>query len=151
VLADCRDGRARGPSISSAHITVSGKHGGALAFRAVEAHLDLRYGSRDGAACVDFSWEGSDDDTPASGGSWAALGTQGRLVGHTFIHTGDDSGFVAKREQLIIPMFTKQFLRSSMHAGQIAAGASRCDLGEGCEALDCNAGPGAPYSCERGR
>jgi hypothetical protein len=27
-----------------------------------------------------------------------ALGTAGRLVGHVFIHKGDDSGFVAERE-----------------------------------------------------
>ena len=26
------------------------------------------------------------------------LGTAGRLVGHIFIHKGDDSGFVAERE-----------------------------------------------------
>jgi len=26
------------------------------------------------------------------------LGTPGRLVGHLFIHKGDDSGFVAERE-----------------------------------------------------
>jgi hypothetical protein len=27
-----------------------------------------------------------------------ALGTASRLVGHIFIHKGDDSGFVAERE-----------------------------------------------------
>jgi hypothetical protein len=34
----------------------------------------------------------------ASGRSWAALGTAGRLAGHIFIHKGDDSGLVAERE-----------------------------------------------------
>ena len=53
---------------------------------------------QDGAACAEFSWEGFDDDSPASGRGWAALGTAGRLVGHIFIHRGDDSGFVAIRE-----------------------------------------------------
>ena len=82
----------------SAHITFSGKDRGELAFLAVEADLDVRYGSRDGAACAEFSWEGFDDGTAASGRGWAALGGAGRLVGHIFIHKGDDSGFVAERE-----------------------------------------------------
>jgi hypothetical protein len=46
----------------------------------------------------EFSWEGFDDGSPACGRGWAALGTAGRLVGHIFIHKGDDSGFVAERE-----------------------------------------------------
>jgi len=70
----------------SAHITFSGKDRGELAFLAVEADLDVRYGSRDGAACAEFSWEGFDDGTAASGRGWAALGGAGRLVGHIFIH-----------------------------------------------------------------
>jgi len=82
----------------SAHITFSGKDRGELAFLAVEADLDMRYVSRDGAACAEFSWEGFDDGTAASGCGWAALGGAGRLVGHIFIHKGDDSGFVAEHE-----------------------------------------------------
>ena len=73
----------------SAHITFSGKDHGKLAFLAVDADLDVRYGSRDGAACAKFSWEGFDDGSAASGRGWAALGGAGRLV---------DSGFVAERE-----------------------------------------------------
>ncbi|HEX2712283.1 MAG TPA: hypothetical protein VHM88_08680, partial [Candidatus Acidoferrales bacterium] len=75
-----------------------GKDGGELVCLAVEADLDVRYGARDGAACAEFSWEGFDDGSAASGRGWAALGTADRLVGHIFIHNGDDSGFVAKRE-----------------------------------------------------
>jgi len=84
--------------LEPAHVTFTGKDSGKLVFLAVEADLDVRYGSRDGTACAEFSWEGSDDDTPASGRGWVALGTAGRLVGHIFIHKGDDSGFVAERE-----------------------------------------------------
>ena len=79
-------------------ITVLGKDSGELVFGAVEGDLDVRYGSRDGSACAEFSWEGSDDNTHASGRGWAALGTASRLVGHIFIHKGDNSGFVAERE-----------------------------------------------------
>jgi hypothetical protein len=84
--------------LGSAHITFSGKGGGEMVFIAIEADLDLRYGSRDSAACAEFSWEGFDDGSPANGRGWATLGTAGRLVGHVFIHKGDDSSFVAKRE-----------------------------------------------------
>jgi hypothetical protein len=81
--------------LEPAHITFVGKDS---VFGAVEADLDVRYGSRDGSACAEFSWEGSDDNTHASGRGWAALGTASRLVGHIFIHKGDNSGFVAERE-----------------------------------------------------
>ena len=84
--------------LGSAHIMFSGKDGGQLVFIAIEADLDVRYGARDGAACAEFSWERFDDGGLASGRGWAALGTAGRLVGHIFIHKGDDSGFVAERE-----------------------------------------------------
>jgi hypothetical protein len=84
--------------LGPAHITFVGKDGGELVFLAVEADLDVRYGSRDGAACAEFSWEGFDDNTHASGRGWATLGTARRRVGHLFIHNGDDSGFVAQRE-----------------------------------------------------
>jgi hypothetical protein len=84
--------------LEPAHITFIGKDSGKLAFAAVEAELDVRYGSRDGSACAEFSWEGIDDNTHASGRGWAALGTAGRLVGHIFIHNGDDASFVALRE-----------------------------------------------------
>lgn len=84
--------------LEPAHITFVGKDGGELVSGAVEADLDVRYGARDGSACAEFSWEGSDDNSHASGRGWAALGTAGRLVGHIFIHKGDDSGFVAEPE-----------------------------------------------------
>jgi hypothetical protein len=54
------------------HITFTGKAGGKLLFAAVQADLDVRYCSRDGAACAEFSWEGSDDNIHASGRGWAA-------------------------------------------------------------------------------
>ena len=53
--------------LGSAHITFSGKDNGELMFIAIEADLDVRYGSRDGAACAEFSWEGFDDGSPAAG------------------------------------------------------------------------------------
>jgi hypothetical protein len=84
--------------LGSAHITFGGKDNGELVFLAIEADLDVRYGARDGAACAEFSWEGLDDGSPASSRGRAVFGTAGRLVGHIFIHKGDDSSFIAERE-----------------------------------------------------
>src|ERR1051325_6793192 len=80
--------------LAPAHTPFTGTNGHKFEFLAIVADLDVRYGSRDGAACAEFSWEGFDDGTPASGRGWVALGTAGRLVGHIFVH----KGFVAERE-----------------------------------------------------
>ncbi len=42
----------------------------------------------------EFSWERHDENDPACGRGWVTIGTAGRLVGHFYIHNGDDSGFV---------------------------------------------------------
>ena len=79
-----------------AHITFKGADG-EIAFAALTGSLDVRYDARDGSACAEFSWEGFDDNEPACGRGWVTLGTAGRLVGHVYIHKGDDSGFVCER------------------------------------------------------
>ena len=68
-----------------------------IAFGAPKGFLDIRYDARDGSACAEFSWEGNDENDPASGRGWVVLGTAGHLVGHFHIHNGDDSGFVCDR------------------------------------------------------
>jgi len=82
--------------VEEAHLTFTGAADGEIAFGALKGFLDVRYGSRDGAACAEFSWEGHDDNDPARGRGSVALGTAGRLVGHFFIHKGDDSSFVCE-------------------------------------------------------
>jgi hypothetical protein len=84
--------------LGPAHITFTGRDRGEFLFLAVEATLDVRYGSRDGATSAEFSWEGFDDGSPTNGRGWAVLGTAGRLVGRIFIYNGDDSGFIAVRD-----------------------------------------------------
>ena len=81
-----------------AHLTFEGASDGGIAFVAVKGFLDVRYGSRDGAACAEFSWQGHDDGDEVCGRGWVMLGTAGRLVGHVFIHQADDSGFVCERD-----------------------------------------------------
>ena len=83
--------------VEEAHLTFAGKSDGEIAFGALKGFLDVRYGARDGSACAEFSWEGHDEDDPACGRGWAIIGTTGRLVGHFYIHNGDDSGFVCER------------------------------------------------------
>jgi outer membrane protein assembly factor BamB len=80
----------------AAHITLKGADG-EIAFAALSGSLDVRYGARDGSACAEFSWQGFDDNEPVCGRGWVTLGTADRLVGHLYIHNGDDSGFVCER------------------------------------------------------
>ena len=84
--------------VEKLHITFKGSMDGEIAFGALSGSLDVRYGARDGSACVEFSWEGFDDNEPACGRGLVAFGTAGRLVGRFYIHKGDDSGFVCERE-----------------------------------------------------
>lgn len=84
--------------VEPAHITFTGATDGEIAFGALKGWLDTRYGSRDGSACAEFSWEGQDDGEPVCGRGWVALGTAGRLVGHIYIHRGEDSGLVCEPE-----------------------------------------------------
>jgi hypothetical protein len=76
-----------------AHITLKDGTDGEITFAALSGDLDVRYGS----ACAEFSWEGFDDSEPVCGRGWATPGTAGRLVGHIYIHKGDNSGFVCER------------------------------------------------------
>jgi hypothetical protein len=79
-----------------AHISFTGAKDGEIAFVAVTAFLDVRYGTRDGIATAEFTFEGLDEGDRISGRGWASLGTAERLVGHVYIHKGEDSGFVCE-------------------------------------------------------
>jgi hypothetical protein len=82
--------------VDEAHLTL-GKSEGEIAFGVLKGFLDVRYGARGGSVCAEFSWEGHDENDPACGRGWAMIGTPGRLVGHFYIHNGDDSPFVCER------------------------------------------------------
>jgi hypothetical protein len=83
--------------VGEAHITFKGSNDGEIAFGALSGWLDVRYGSRHGSASAEFSWEGFDDNDAACGRGWTTMGTADRLVGHIYIHKGDDSAFVCER------------------------------------------------------
>ena len=50
--------------VEEAHLTFKGAADGEIAFGALKGFLDVRYGSRDGSACAEFSWEGSRRQRP---------------------------------------------------------------------------------------
>jgi hypothetical protein len=83
--------------VEEAHITFRGVASGEIAFGALSGDLDVRYGSRDGSAIAEFSWQGQNENDEASGRGWAILHPDTGLVGHFHIHKGDDSAFVCQR------------------------------------------------------
>jgi hypothetical protein len=70
---------------------------GRFGFIAVEGWMDCREATRDGRACVEFTWEGSDEGDQVTGRGWATLADDGTLDGRIFFHLGDNSGFHAVR------------------------------------------------------
>ncbi len=68
---------------------------GQFGFIAVNGELDCRDAACGGRPGVEFSWEGNDDTSPASGRGWAVLNPDGSLDGHIYFHLGDDSSFHA--------------------------------------------------------
>ena len=51
--------------VETAHLTFKGAADGENAFGALKGFLDVRYGTRDGSASAEFSWEGNDENDPA--------------------------------------------------------------------------------------
>ena len=81
--------------LGPAFIEIGADGVGAFRFIAVEGDIDGRHVERDGHPAVEFSWVGVDDNDDASGRGWALLETDDSLVGHIYLHRGDDSGFRA--------------------------------------------------------
>ena len=81
-----------------ARLSLRANHEGQIAFIAVEGQLDYRVVVRDGLPAIEFSFEGFDEGDEVMGRGWAVLEGE-RLKGRLFFHQGDDSSFVAEREQ----------------------------------------------------
>ncbi len=81
--------------LGPAHLVIEGREG-EMRLIALTAWLDIRYSARGGAPIAEFSWEGEDEGDQSCGRGWVVMGTAGRLVGHFFIHNGEDSGFVCE-------------------------------------------------------
>src|SRR3954468_20601648 len=74
------------------------KGGGEFHFGHVHGRMDRRLTTRDGEPAVEWTWDGNDENDPAQGRGWAVLKGD-ELHGMIFFHQGDDSGFVAKRDE----------------------------------------------------
>ncbi|RJQ78549.1 MAG: hypothetical protein C4519_11990 [Desulfobacteraceae bacterium] len=70
---------------------------GLFQFGYLRGSMDCRFSKKDNKDFVEFSWEGNDEMDPALGRGFASI--EGDvLIGHLFIHEGDDSEFKAKKE-----------------------------------------------------
>jgi hypothetical protein len=70
---------------------------GEMRFIAVQAWLDVRYGTRNGEPIAEFAWEGIDEGDQRSGRGWVMMKADGGLTGHIYFHNGDDSAFVCRK------------------------------------------------------
>ena len=81
--------------VDPANIEFKNDGTGKFRFIAVEGYMDVRHADAALRPSAEFTWEGSDDGTPASGRGWVELKPDGSLSGRIFFHLGDDSGFRA--------------------------------------------------------
>jgi hypothetical protein len=73
----------------------------------VEGQIDYRLGERDGQPAIEFTWDGNDEMDPAQGRGWLVLEGD-ELKGMFYIHHGDESGIVLKREPEKKPSLRKR-------------------------------------------
>ncbi len=81
-----------------AHITFDRQGLGEMQLIAIGASIDYRLEDRSGVPIVEFSWSGFDEMDPTSGRAWASVEGD-TMRGKLFIHQGDESSFIAKRER----------------------------------------------------
>ena len=83
-----------------AHITFGRTGLGEMQLVAIGASIDYRVEERGGGVpVVEFSWSGFDEMDPSSGRGSATIDGD-TMHGKLFIHQGDQSGFVAKRDRV---------------------------------------------------
>ncbi|MEL6980590.1 MAG: hypothetical protein AAGM38_18250 [Pseudomonadota bacterium] len=75
-----------------ARLDIAGTEG-EMRFIAIQAWLDIRCAPAPAVRSPSSSGEGLDEDDQRSGHSRVEPGTAGRVVGHLYLHMGDDPGF----------------------------------------------------------
>lgn len=83
--------------VSQANIIFDSDEMGSFLFIAVRGFMDCRYSRYEGKPLVEFSWQGRDERDETCGRGWANTAEDGTLVGHIYIHCGEDSSFCADR------------------------------------------------------
>jgi len=71
---------------------------GEMELIAIGASIDYRIEQRDGEFVLEFSWSGIDEMDATSGRAWARIDGD-TMRGKLFIHQGDESTFLARRER----------------------------------------------------
>lgn len=84
--------------VVQAHITFDRQGLGEMQLIAIGASMDYLVEERGGVPVVEFSWSGFDEMDPASGRGWARVEGD-TMRGNFFIHQGDESSFIAKRDR----------------------------------------------------
>jgi len=84
--------------VAPAYIRFDRQGLGEMQLTAIGASIDYRVDVRDGASVLEFSWAGFDEMDATSGRAWARIDGD-TMRGKLFIHQGDESTFVARREQ----------------------------------------------------
>ena len=79
-----------------AYITIHKDLTGTFQLGLAQGDIDARIGDIAGAARVEFSWSGADENDPISGRGWMDV-TGDQAEGRIFMHLGDDSAFTAVR------------------------------------------------------
>jgi len=82
--------------IATGHITIRKDGTGGFLFGAVQGEMDCRLEDVGGSPVLGFTWDGSDENDPASGRGWVKVDGK-RMEGHLYFHLGDDSAFKARR------------------------------------------------------
>ena len=84
--------------MTPATLSLNPDHQGHIALIAIEGQIDYRVVVRNGLPAIEFSFEGFDEGDEVMGRGWAVLDGE-RLRGRLFFHQGDDSSFIAERQQ----------------------------------------------------
>ena len=83
--------------VGEAHITFGTDNMGDMELICIRAAIDYRVERCDGQHIVEFSFDGFDEMDPISGRGRGRI-TGDELIGKLFIHQGDESEFLARRD-----------------------------------------------------
>ena len=79
------------------HITIKSDGLGLLMFGAIQTDIDCRIETINDGERLDFTFNGIEEGDPICGRGWAEINGQ-QLVGRIYIHLGDDSSFIARKD-----------------------------------------------------
>lgn len=80
-----------------AYITIEPNYMGSFQFGLVSGDFDGSISGKGDQATLHFSWEGGDENDPASGSGWCQLKDNDSIEGEIEFDSGDSSGFQAVR------------------------------------------------------